>query len=213
MMMNDLPASRLLRGELKRDEPLARYTTWRCGGPAQTLYKPRNRADLATFIGQLPAEEPVTVIGLGSNLLVRDGGVRGTVIVLHPALGALEVRDGLVYAEAGVASPKVARFAAMHGLADAEFLAGSDSHFDRHAVERGARRHRAAQHDDVEFILHRQRLADGTARLPHIGQIATAIRRGRRADRQERHVGRQHGGHEVLRGIDADIGHRLVRRL
>ena len=124
MMMNDLPASRLLRGELKRDEPLARYTTWRCGGPAQTLYKPRNRADLATFIGQLPAEEPVTVIGLGSNLLVRDGGVRGTVIVLHPALGALEVRDGLVYAEAGVASPKVARFAAMHGLADAEFLAG-----------------------------------------------------------------------------------------
>lgn len=124
MMMNDLPASRVLRGELKRDEPLAGYTTWRCGGPAQTLYKPRNRADLATFIGQLPAEEPVTVIGLGSNVLVRDGGVRGTVIVLHPALGTLEVRDGLVYAEAGVASPKVARFAAMHGLAEAEFLAG-----------------------------------------------------------------------------------------
>jgi UDP-N-acetylmuramate dehydrogenase len=72
----------------------------------------------------LPPDEPLTAIGLGSNLLVRDGGIRGTVVVLHAALNTLEMREGLIYAEAGVASPKVARFAATHGLADAEFLAG-----------------------------------------------------------------------------------------
>jgi UDP-N-acetylmuramate dehydrogenase len=123
MIMNELPSS-LLRGELLRDAPLARYTTWRCGGCADRLYIPHDRADLAAFARDLPAGEPVLPIGLGSNLLVRDGGVRGTVIVLHPGLSALELQDGLIYAEAGVASPKVARFAALHGRAEAEFLAG-----------------------------------------------------------------------------------------
>lgn len=124
MLMNDLPANRVLRGELQREASLARYTTWRCGGVADRLYKPHDREDLAAFIRQLPPDEPLTCIGLGSNLLIRDGGVRGTVVVLHPALGALEMRDGLIYAEAGVASPKVARFAATHGRAEAEFLTG-----------------------------------------------------------------------------------------
>jgi UDP-N-acetylmuramate dehydrogenase len=68
------------------------------------------------------------MLGLGSNVLVRDGGVRGTVIVLHAALNELEMRDGLIYAEAGVASPKVARFAANHDRAEAEFLAGIPRH-------------------------------------------------------------------------------------
>ena len=72
----------------------------------------------------MPPDEPLTAIGLGSNLLVRDGGIRGTVVVLHAALNTMEMRDGLIYAEAGVASPKVARFAAKHGLSEAEFLAG-----------------------------------------------------------------------------------------
>ena len=70
------------------------------------------------------AGEPVTVLGLGSNTLVRDGGVRGTVVVMHNPGAALAVADGLVYADAGVASPKLARFAATHGCAEAEFLAG-----------------------------------------------------------------------------------------
>ena len=124
MMIQDIPRSHLLRGTLLADEPLARYTTWRCGGRADRLYRPHDRDDLAAFVAQLPPDEPLTVVGLGSNLLVRDGGVRGTVIVLHPVPGALELRDGLVYAEGGVASPKVARFAALHGLGEAEFLAG-----------------------------------------------------------------------------------------
>jgi UDP-N-acetylmuramate dehydrogenase len=124
MMMNEPLAFAAPRGTLKRDEPLARYTTWSCGGRADRLYVPADRADLAAFVAALPATEPLMVIGLGSNLLVRDGGVRGTVVALHAALGALEMRGNLVYAEAGVASPKVARFAALHALADAEFLAG-----------------------------------------------------------------------------------------
>ena len=113
-----------LRGRLAHDVPLARYTSWRCGGPADRLYVPADREDLAALLQQLPPAEPLTVLGLGSNVLIRDGGIRGTVVVLHAALNVLEMREGLVYAEAGVASPKVARFAARHGLAEAEFLAG-----------------------------------------------------------------------------------------
>jgi len=124
MMMTEPLTFSALRGTLKRDEPLARYTSWRCGGRADRFYVPADREDLAAFVGQLPPAEPLFVIGLGSNLLIRDGGVRGTVIVMHAALNAIEMRDDLLYAEAGVASPKVARFAATHGLAEAEFLAG-----------------------------------------------------------------------------------------
>jgi UDP-N-acetylmuramate dehydrogenase len=118
-----------LRGELRLAEPMYRHTSWRVGGSADRAYVPADLQDLGAFLRSLPPEEPVLVVGLGSNLLVRDGGFRGTVILLHRALNALalEARDsqrGLVYAEAGVASPKVARFAALHDLEGAEFLAG-----------------------------------------------------------------------------------------
>jgi UDP-N-acetylmuramate dehydrogenase len=113
-----------LRGRLARDVPLAKYTSWRTGGPADTLFLPADRDDLATFLNQLPKNETITVLGLGSNTLIRDGGVRGTTIVMHNPGAALAVADGLIYAEAGAASPKVARFAATHDCAEAEFLAG-----------------------------------------------------------------------------------------
>ena len=124
MIMSEPQTFTVLRGTLARNASLARYTSWRCGGAGDRVYVPADRDDLAAFIRQLPAGEPLTVIGLGSNLLVRDGGVRGTIVVLHAALATLELVDGLIHAEAGVTSPKVARFAANHGLADAEFLAG-----------------------------------------------------------------------------------------
>lgn len=113
-----------LRGKLRRDLPLARYTSWRCGGAADLVYLPLDRDDLAAFVRQLPPEEPLTAIGLGSNLLIRDGGVRGAVVLLHAQGGVLAVADGLVYVDAGVACPKLARFAALHGCGEAEFLAG-----------------------------------------------------------------------------------------
>lgn len=120
------PASALagLRGRFEHGASLARHTTWRCGGAAERLYFPADRDDLAALLRQLPAEEPLTVLGLGSNVLVRDGGIAGTVVILHACLAELAMRDGLVYAQAGVPSPKVARFAALQDLGEAEFLAG-----------------------------------------------------------------------------------------
>jgi len=109
---------------LALDAPLAPHTTWRAGGRADAAYVPADRDDLALFLRQLPIFEQVTVLGLGSNTLVRDGGVRGVVILLHNPGGVLAVADGLIYAEAGGACPKLARFAARHGCAGAEFLAG-----------------------------------------------------------------------------------------
>jgi UDP-N-acetylmuramate dehydrogenase len=81
------------------------------------------------FVRTIPADEPVHVVGLGSNLLVRDGGLRGTVVFMHGGLNQVHIEidpsgERLIYAQAGVASPKVSRFAAMHGLIGAEFLAG-----------------------------------------------------------------------------------------
>jgi len=126
------------QGTLEMGVSMSRYTSWRAGGPADRVYTPANLDDLAAFLNSLDADEPVWFVGLGSNLLVRDGGLRGTVIHLHGALRTLTLeqrrqngwanqdsgRFGVVYAEAGVASPKVARFAATHDLVGAEFLAG-----------------------------------------------------------------------------------------
>jgi UDP-N-acetylmuramate dehydrogenase len=104
---------------------MARHTSWRAGGAAARTYAPADLADLAAFLRALPPGELVHVTGLGSNLLVRDGGLRGTVIFTHWALRGLRLAGpGRVHADAGVASPKVARFAAVNELAGAEFLAG-----------------------------------------------------------------------------------------
>jgi UDP-N-acetylmuramate dehydrogenase len=113
-----------LRGDLRRDEPMSRHVSWRAGGAADRFYVPADLADLARFLRQLPPEEPLLFVGLGSNLLVRDGGWRGTVIMTHASARRPRIEEGLIYAEAGVASPKVARFAALHDLEGAEFLAG-----------------------------------------------------------------------------------------
>jgi UDP-N-acetylmuramate dehydrogenase len=121
-----------LRGELRMAEPMARHTSWRAGGCADRAYIPADIDDLRAFLASLPQHEPVYLVGLGSNLLVRDGGVRGTVIFTHRVLNRIRVEDHLtphalrltIFAEAGVPSPKLARFAAMHGLGGAEFMAG-----------------------------------------------------------------------------------------
>lgn len=114
-----------LRGELRENEPMARHVTWRAGGPARVAYFPADLADLAAFLRQLRRDEPLLFVGLGSNLLVRDGGFDGTVVFTHGALKAMHLETGgLIYAEAGVASPKAARFAAKSNRAGGEFLAG-----------------------------------------------------------------------------------------
>ena len=117
-----------LRGELQRNEPMRRHVSWRAGGAADRTYAPADLDDLGVFLGRLPQGEPVLFVGLGSNLLVRDGGLRGTVVLTHGLLARLLLEESAgyaeIYAEAGVANPKVARFAAANDLEGAEFLAG-----------------------------------------------------------------------------------------
>jgi len=115
--MNMADALRLegLRGELKAGEPMARHVSWRAGGPAARFYSPADLDDLALFLRQLPAAEPLLFVGLGSNLLVRDGGYAGTVVLTHAAAMRPEMIVGGRYADAGVASPKVPRFARATG--------------------------------------------------------------------------------------------------
>ena len=124
MMMSDAIHLHGLRGQLRQNEPMSRHTSWRAGGPADRFYIPADVDDLSALLQQLPESEPVLFVGLGSNLLVRDGGWRGTVVMTHLATRRPAMDEGMVYAEAGVASPKVARFAALHQLEGAEFLAG-----------------------------------------------------------------------------------------
>ncbi|MBP9219657.1 MAG: UDP-N-acetylmuramate dehydrogenase [Sterolibacterium sp.] len=104
---------------------MARHVSWRAGGRVARAYFPADLADLAAFLATVRHDEPLLFVGLGSNLLVRDGGFDGTVIFTHQALGELRREtDGTIYVAAGVASPKLARFAAREECAGAEFLAG-----------------------------------------------------------------------------------------
>jgi UDP-N-acetylmuramate dehydrogenase len=115
----------LLRGTLRHNEPLARHTSWRVGGPARSYYEPADLDDLALFLQKLSDDEPLFWVGLGSNILVRDGGIPGTVIATAGALMELaKVDERTVRAGAGVACNKVARFCAGLNLVGGEFLAG-----------------------------------------------------------------------------------------
>jgi len=114
----------VLRGRLLACEPMRKHTSWRSGGVADRAYVPADLEDAVQFLGGLPRNEPVYFVGLGSNLLVRDGGVRGTVMLMHCSHAVMHMDGELIYAEAGAASPKLARYAATRGYAGAEFLAG-----------------------------------------------------------------------------------------
>jgi UDP-N-acetylmuramate dehydrogenase len=115
-----------LRGKLSANEPLAPYTWFRVGGPAQLLFMPADEADLAYFLARLPKVIPVTVIGLGSNLIVRDGGVLGVVIRLSAkGFGDIEVEEGhRLRVGAAVPDVKAARAAADAGLDGLAFYRG-----------------------------------------------------------------------------------------
>ncbi len=108
---------------VRRDEPLARHTTWRVGGPADRFYVPKNLAALGALL-RAEGEGPCVWLGLGSNVLVRDGGVRGLVIATAGGLSEARAVAGGVYAEAGVPLAKLARLCARQGYAGLEFFAG-----------------------------------------------------------------------------------------
>jgi UDP-N-acetylmuramate dehydrogenase len=107
------------------DVPMSKHTSWHAGGPADIFFAPRDSMDLASFVRQLPAQVPLMWIGLGSNLLVRDGGIRGAVVSTQGALDGLERQSATrIRAEAGVPCARIARQCVKWGLGPAEFFAG-----------------------------------------------------------------------------------------
>ncbi len=161
-----------LRGEFKENLSLADYTSWRVGGNVKQWYRPADKADLALFLSRVPADEPLLWIGLGSNLLVRDGGFQGTVISTVGTLQAINIDGQFVTAEAGVTCNKLAKQCAKAGLRGAAFLAGIPGTFggalamnagangsdtwthivEAHTVDRAGRLHtRMADEFDVKY--------------------------------------------------------------
>lgn len=113
-----------VRGKLREGAQLAKVTWFQVGGPADVMFRPEDEADLADFLKGKPEDLPVTVIGVGSNLLVRDGGIRGVVIRLGRPFTDVVVEDGAVHAGAGALDLNVAQTAQMNGIAGLEFLSG-----------------------------------------------------------------------------------------
>ena len=114
-----------LRGKLLFDEPMSKHTSWRLGGPADRYYVPADLADLQAYLAGVDEESEILWVGLGSNLLVRDGGIRGQVIAPLNALRELRLEDdGSIYCECGVSCAKLAKFCQRQQLAEADFFAG-----------------------------------------------------------------------------------------
>jgi len=115
----------VVRGKILKDEPLGPFTWFRVGGPAQAIFLPQDEDDLAAFLKGLDPAVPVTALGVGSNTLVRDGGVDGVVIRLGKAFATVEPREGArIFAGAAVLDAVLAREAAKAGVAGLEFFRG-----------------------------------------------------------------------------------------
>ncbi|MCK4708945.1 MAG: FAD-binding protein, partial [Gammaproteobacteria bacterium] len=114
-----------IRGRILNNEPMGKHCSWRTGGKAEVYFEPADKQDLVLFLSETTDDIPLTWIGLGSNLLVRDGGIKGIVISTLNKLNELTMIDnGRVYAESGVTCAKLARFCQKNNLDGADFLAG-----------------------------------------------------------------------------------------
>jgi UDP-N-acetylmuramate dehydrogenase len=123
--MNALSLPPDFEARLSRNEPMSKHTSWHVGGPADIFFTPHDVTDISAFLQKLEAGTPVMWIGLGSNLLVRDGGIRGAVIETHGVFDELERRnENEVWCGSGVACAKLAKQCIKWGLGPAEFFAG-----------------------------------------------------------------------------------------
>lgn len=117
--------SKVSQGTLIKDAALADYTSWRVGGKAKQLYQPADLQDLIKFLQTVPETEEIIFLGLGSNLLVRDGGLNATVVLTQGCLMDIKpVSENLIQAQAGLSCAQAARFSARQSLTGIEFLAG-----------------------------------------------------------------------------------------
>jgi UDP-N-acetylmuramate dehydrogenase len=114
----------MVRGSYTANTPLNKATWFRVGGPAEVLYKPADKVDLAGFLANKPEDVPVTILGIGSNLLVRDGGIPGVVVRLGREFSKVTSNDLDVLAGAGASDVNVANVARNAGIAGLEFLSG-----------------------------------------------------------------------------------------
>ncbi|MGH8119610.1 MAG: UDP-N-acetylmuramate dehydrogenase [Gammaproteobacteria bacterium] len=125
MGMKETSDQRQVRGILRKNEPMSQHTSWHTGGVARYYFEPADLEDLSCYLVAIPEAEPLLWVGLGSNLLVRDGGFPGTVIATSRMLNKLSIEaSGLVKVDAGVPCGKVAKMTARAGLSGAEFLVG-----------------------------------------------------------------------------------------
>ncbi len=120
-LIDRLPA---VRGEMRANVPLHRASWFRVGGPAEVLFEPADRDDLAAFLATRPTDAPVTVLGTCSNVIIRDGGIDGVVIRLGRGFMSVEIADGRVRAGAGAPDKMVARMACEASVTGLEFLIG-----------------------------------------------------------------------------------------
>ena len=148
-----------VRGGYLADAPLRRYAWFRVGGPAEVLFEPADEDDLAQFLAQRPRDAALTVIGLCSNLLVRDGGVRGVVVRLGRAFAEVAADGETVTAGAGAADIAVARFAAERGVAGLEFLRGIPG-----AIGGAVRMNAGAYGAEIRDVLAEASALDGDGR-------------------------------------------------
>lgn len=152
------------RGRLTADAPLGPQSWFRAGGPAEVLFRPADVADLSTFLEALPGDVPVTVLGVGSNLLVRDGGVKGVVIRLMRGFAGIAVEGHELIAGAGALDLNVALTARDHALAGLEFLSGIPG-----TIGGALRMNAGAYQGDLSQVLVSAEAVDRSGRLRAVG--------------------------------------------
>jgi UDP-N-acetylmuramate dehydrogenase len=187
---------------------MAGHLSWRAGGAVSRAFFPADLADLAVFLRRLRLDEPLLMVGLGSNLLIRDGGFDGTAIFTHGVLDTLQREaDGSFYAEAGVPSPKLARFVGSQACAEAEFLAGIPGTVGG-ALAMNAGCHGGETWRYVERVLMLNRCGEQIIRSPDDFAIGY------------RHVGLKQASDEIFAGAwfrfpagDAETAQKRLREL
>jgi UDP-N-acetylmuramate dehydrogenase len=156
-----------VRGRLTEGSSLANVTWFRVGGPAEVLFKPADLEDLRYFIANKPADVPVTLLGVGSNLLVRDGGIPGVVIRLGRAFAEIRVEDNRVFAGAAALDLNVSLAARDAGLGGLEFLSGIPG-----TIGGALRMNAGAYGSDVAAVLHQATAIDETGHLRQLDHAA-----------------------------------------
>lgn len=162
-----------VRGRLIENAPLARETWFRVGGPAEVMFRPADREDLAEFMAAKPKNVPVTVIGVGSNMLIRDGGIPGVVIRMGREMADIEIDGDLVSAGAGASDVKVAAAARDASLGGLEFLSGIPG-----TIGGAVRMNAGAYDDEIADILVECKALDpeGNVHKLHVSDMGFSYR-------------------------------------